>query len=155
MRRRQKQTVSKSRRRRIWLGVAILIVLFGAAAAWRWTPLADQIDIRRVTAWALSLRNNPARPLIILIAYMVGSLTLIPITVLILVTALVFGPVLGSVYSLAGCFIGAAVTYALGYFLGRDFVRQITGPKWERVERKIGQTGIIAVATMRLLPVAP
>ena len=155
MRSGKKQTRSKSRRRGIWLAVAILIVLFGAAAAWRWTPLADQIDIRKITAWAVFLRNNPARPLIILVAYLVGSLILIPITVLILATALVFGPVLGSVYSLAGCFMGAAVTYAIGYFLGRDFVRQISGPKWERVERKIGQTGIIAVATMRLLPVAP
>jgi uncharacterized membrane protein YdjX (TVP38/TMEM64 family) len=31
----------------------------------------------------------------------------------------------------------------------------MVGPKWRRVEEKIGQTGIIAVATLRLLPVAP
>jgi uncharacterized membrane protein YdjX (TVP38/TMEM64 family) len=29
------------------------------------------------------------------------------------------------------------------------------GPKWQDVERKIDQAGVIAVATMRLLPVAP
>lgn len=70
-------------------------------------------------------------------------------------TALVFGPILGSAYSFAGCFLAAAVTYAVGYFLGRDFIQQITGPKWHRVECKINQTGVIAVATLRLLPVAP
>jgi phospholipase D1/2 len=74
---------------------------------------------------------------------------------LIVATALVFGPLLGCAYSFAGCFLGAAVTYAVGYFLGRDFIQQVVGSKWQRVEQKIGQTGITGVATLRLLPVAP
>lgn len=151
----KKKTSSSQRRKKLWLAVAILALLFGIAAAWQWTPLADQIDIRKVSAWAVSLRKNPARPLIILAAYVVGSLVMVPITVLIGATALVFGPMLGLAYSLAGCLLGAAVTYAVGYLLGRDFVRQIAGPKWKRVEQKIAQSGIIAVATLRLLPVAP
>jgi uncharacterized membrane protein YdjX (TVP38/TMEM64 family) len=151
----KRQTAVNKRRRQIWLGVGILVLLFAAAAVWKWTPLADQIDIRKITGWVFSLRNNPARPLIILGGYIVGSLLLVPVTALILATALVFGPLLGSAYSFAGCFLGAAVTYALGYFLGRDLVQQIIGSKWKRVEQKIGQAGIIAVATIRLLPVAP
>jgi phospholipase D1/2 len=153
---RKKETITgKGRRRRIWLGVGILVLLFAAAAAWKWTPLADQIDIAKVATWSVSIRNIPARPLIILGAYLIGSLVLIPVTVLIIVTALVFGPLLGSIYSFAGCILGAAVTYAVGYFLGRDFVPQLIGPKWKRVEQKISQTGILAVASLRLLPVAP
>jgi phospholipase D1/2 len=151
----KRKTASKNRRRRVWLAIAILILLFGVASAWQWSPLAEQINIRRVSAWAVSLRTNPARPLIVLAAYVIATVLLVPITILIAATALVFGPMLGSAYALAGCLLGAGVTYALGYFLGRDFVQQITGPKWKRVERKIGQSGIIAVATMRLLPVAP
>jgi phospholipase D1/2 len=129
----------------------ILLLLFAAAAAWKWTPLADLIDIHRLSVWAASLRQSPARHLYILS----GSVLLVPITVLILVTAIVFGPILGSLYSLAGCLTGAAVTYAIGFFLGQDFVRKIAGAKWQRMERKIGQSGIVAVATLRLLPVAP
>lgn len=151
----KRKRANKNRRLRIWLAVTILGLLFAAAAAWKWTPLADQIDIGKVSAWVASVRNNPARPLIILVAYVVGSLLLIPITVLIMATAVVFGPILGLAYSLTGCLLAAAVTYAVGYFLGKDFIRQITGPKWKRVETKIGQTGILAVAVMRLLPVAP
>jgi phospholipase D1/2 len=151
----KRKTDRKNRRRRIWLAIGILILLFGVASAWQWSPLAEEINIRRVSAWAVSLRSNPARPLIILGAYVIGSVLLIPITVLIAATALVFGPMLGSAYALAGCLLGAGATYALGYFLGKDFVQKITGPKWKRAERKIGQSGIIAVATLRLLPVAP
>jgi phospholipase D1/2 len=152
---RNKQTAANKRRRQIWLGVGILVLFFAAAAAWKWTPLADQIDIHKITAWVFSIRDNPARSVIILSAYLGGSLLVVPITVLILATALVFGPLLGCVYSFAGCFLGAAVTYAVGYFLGRDFIQQVIGSKWQRVEQRIGQAGIIAVATMRLLPVAP
>jgi phospholipase D1/2 len=151
----QKKRTANKRRRQIWLGVGILVLLFAAAAAWKWTPLADQIDVRKITAWIFSIRDNPGRPIIILGAYLVGSLLLVPITVLILATALVFGPLLGCAYSFAGCFLGAAVTYVAGYFLGRDFIQQIIKSKWKRVEQKINQTGILAVATMRLLPVAP
>ena len=155
MAKRKQQNTPNKRRRQIWLAVTILVVLFAAAAAWKWTPLADQIDIRTITAWVFSIRDNPARWLIILGAYLGGSLLLVPITVLILATALVFGPLLGCAYSFAGCFLGAAVTYAVGYFLGRDMIQQIIGSRWQRVEQKIGQAGIMAVATMRLLPVAP
>jgi phospholipase D1/2 len=150
-----KKRTGRKKRRGIWLAVAILVVLFAMAAAWKWTPLADQIDIRRISAWALSLRSNPARPMIILAAYLIGSLLLVPVTALIVATAIVFGPLLGMAYSLAGCFLGAAATYGLGYFLGRDFVRRIAGSKWARLEHKIEQTGIVAVATLRLIPIAP
>jgi len=141
--------------RRIWIGIAILLALFAAAAAWKWTPLADLIDVDRVAGWAASLRQSPARHLYLIGAYVVGSLLLLPITLLILVTAIVFGAAFGTLYSFLGCLAGALVTYGVGYFLGQDFVRKIAGAKWHGIERKIGQTGIIAVATLRLLPVAP
>lgn len=151
----EKKSTASGRRRRIWLALAVLGLLFGVAAAWEWSPLADEIDIRRISAWAFGLRANPNRVIIILAAYVIGSLLLVPVTVLIVATGLVFGPLMGSVYSLVGCILGASLTYALGYFLGRDLVRQITGAKWERVERKIGQAGILGVTTLRLIPVAP
>lgn len=132
-----------------------LFLLLAAAAAWKWTPLADLIDVQRMVGWAVLLRQSSARHLYVLIAYLVASILLIPITVLILVTAIVFGPELGSVYSLVGCIAGAILTYAIGYFLGRDFVQKLVGERWEQMERKIDRTGIVAVAVLRLLPVAP
>ncbi len=150
-----KQSERGKQRRRIWIGIGVLVLLFAAAAAWKWTPLADLIDINRTARWAATLRDSPARHFYLLAAYVIGSVLLVPITLLILITAIVFGPVLGTVYASIGCLVGAVVTYAIGYFLGKDFVRKMAGSKWKRVEKSIGQTGIIAVATLRLLPVAP
>jgi phospholipase D1/2 len=146
---------NSKQRRRIWIGVAILLVLFAVAAAWKWTPLADLIDVNRVAGWASSLRQSPARHLYLVGAYVIGSLLLLPITLLILVTGIVFGPALGTLYSFLGCLAGALATYAAGRILGQDFVRKMAGPKWQGIERKVGQSGIIAVALLRLLPVAP
>jgi uncharacterized membrane protein YdjX (TVP38/TMEM64 family) len=119
----------KNQKRRIWIGVIVLFLLFAAA-----------------------LRQNPARHFYLLGAYVIGSILLVPITAMILVT---FGPVMGSLYSIVGSLVGAAVTYAIGRFLGQDFVRKIAGTKWRRLEQKIRQTGIVAVTTLRLLPIAP
>ena len=149
------QSQSGAQRRRIWIGIGILLLLFAAAAAWKWTPLADVISVKRAAAWAASLRESPARHFYVLGAYIIGSVLLVPITLLILVTAIVFGPFLGSLYAIVGGIAGALVTYAIGYFLGQDFVQKIAGSKWQRIEKAISQTGIVAVATLRLLPVAP
>jgi len=43
----------------------------------------------------------------------------------------------------------------MGYFLGSDFIRQLIGAKWKALERKITQTGILAVAALRAIPIAP
>ena len=142
-------------RRTIWIAAGVLVALLGMAAAWRWTPLADQIDIGKITAWAIALRSNPSRVSIMLGAYLIGSIISLPITILILATALVFGPVEGIIYSFIGCMIGAGVTYAMGYFLGRDFIRKLVGARWKTLERKINETGILAVAALRAIPIAP
>ena len=144
-----------AQKRRLWIAGAVLLLLFAGAAAWKWTPLADLIDVGYLARWANAWRESPARHFYLLAAYVIGSILIVPITLLILVTAIVFGPMLGSVYALIGSLAGAIVTYAIGYLLGKDFVQKIAGPKWASLEEKISQTGIIAVATARLLPVAP
>ena len=150
-----RNTVRKNQKRGMWMGMIVLFLLFAAAAAWKWTPLADLIDVNRLSGWAASLRHSPARHFYLLAAYVIGSILLVPITAMILVTAIIFGPVMGSIYSIVGSLAGAAVTYAIGCFLGQDFVRKIAGAKWRRLEQKIRKTGIVAVATLRLLPIAP
>jgi uncharacterized membrane protein YdjX (TVP38/TMEM64 family) len=151
-----KQAADGSKRRQlVWVGIAILVTLFALAAAWKWTPLADLIDIRRMSGWIAAMRDSPARHLYVLGAYLIGSILLVPITVLILMTAVIFGPVLGSAYALIGCLAGAVITYVIGLLLGRGLVQRIAGKKGKRLEQKIGESGILAVAALRLLPVAP
>jgi phospholipase D1/2 len=156
MRERSAEKKSRTERRRtLWIASAVVLLLIAMTIAWRWTPLSHQIDIRKIVAWAVSLRHNPARAAIVLGAYLIGSFLSFPVPLLILATAFVFGPLLGSAYSFAGCLIGAGATYAAGYFMGKDFICRLFGDKSKKIEKAVGETGVMAVAAMRLLPVAP
>src|SRR5262249_35796441 len=49
----------------------------------------------------------------------------------------------------------AIVTYAVGAGLGRDALRNVLGPRLNRIRRRIARQGVLAVATIRLVPLAP
>jgi uncharacterized membrane protein YdjX (TVP38/TMEM64 family) len=66
-------------------------------------------------------------------------------------TAAAFGPWLGLLYSGTGLMASAALTYAVGRWAGREFVMRVTGSRLDFLRNR----GIIAVAAVRALPVAP
>ena len=133
----------------------ILLLLLTLSAAWRWTPLGEWLSLERITGWIDHLRGSASAPFIILGGYIVGSLVLVPVTLMILATAFAFGPVAGAVYSLVGCLMAAVLTYALGHILGRDKVRRLAGSRLDRVSRRLADHGLVTMLTLRLLPVAP
>lgn len=132
------------------------LLLFGIAAlVWRLTPLGEWVDIRAVIADSKGLGSNPFAVVGMLAAFVVGGLMLVPVTLLIAVSVLVFGPVEGGVYALTGAVASAATTYALGRVLGRDLVRRLAGPGLNALSRRLAQRGLIAMTIVRLLPLAP
>jgi len=133
----------------------ILLVLLALAAAWRWTPLGEWLSVERITGWLDHLRGSPSAPFIILGGYIVGSLVLVPITLMILATAFAFGPLAGSAYSLVGCLLAAVITYAVGRILGRDKVRRLAGSRLDRVKRRLADHGFVTMLTVRVVPIAP
>jgi len=55
----------------------------------------------------------------------------------------------------AGSLASAVVTYAVGVALGRETLRGMLGPRLKRVQRKIVSGGVLAIAAIRLVPLAP
>jgi uncharacterized membrane protein YdjX (TVP38/TMEM64 family) len=47
------------------------------------------------------------------------------------------------------------VTYAIGRRLGRDTVRRLAGDRLNRISKRLARRGVIAIAVLRLLPLAP
>jgi uncharacterized membrane protein YdjX (TVP38/TMEM64 family) len=78
-----------------------------------------------------------------------------PVLVLIAVTAATFGPVWGLVYAALGCLASALVTFFIGAQLGKEILRDLLGPRLDRIRRRIVNQGVISVAAIRLVPVAP
>lgn len=141
-------------RRLIGLGV-LALALAALAIAWRWTPLGDQINLGSLVALARGLEALPFTPLAVIASYVVAGLVMVPVTLLIAVTGIVFGPLEGSLYAIGGTLLSAAVTYGLGYWLGRDTVQRMLGPRMHRLSRRLARQGIVAMIVIRMLPIAP
>ena len=136
--------------------LAVFLALVGSlAAAWHWTPLADLLTRHRLMAFAALARSSDAAPLWVLGGYLLASVVAVPITVLILFTALAFGPMEGFVYGLLGSTLGAAFTYWLGQRLGGNTVRRLAGARLNAMSRRFARKGLLAVLTVRLIPIAP
>lgn len=142
------------RRRVATLAVAALL-LAGAMVAWRYTPLRELASATEIVGWANELRRSGWAMAAVITAYLVGGLVAFPITLLIAATGLVFGPWLGIALAVPGTMASAALGYFAGSAIGRDTVRRFAGHRLNRVSRRLGERGLLAVVMVRLLPLAP
>jgi len=134
---------------------AILLLLLGLAASWRWTPLSEWITVAQLTEWGHSIKGNPFFLAGFFGAYIVGGLLMVPVTLLVGATALLYSPIYAFLYALTGCLLSALVTYGVGFRLAKKTVRRLAGRKLNRLSKKLARRGIVAVAIVRNLPIAP
>ncbi|MDD3993078.1 MAG: VTT domain-containing protein [Desulfobacteraceae bacterium] len=135
--------------------LVLIAVVAGLAAVWRWTPLGDLIDLEALRAMAAWIHQQPLAPLLVAAAYVLGSLVALPVTLISIATVVVFGAWLGFLYALAGSWLSAMAVFSLGRWLGRDLVRRLAGSLLNRLSRKLSASGLLAVITVRIVPVAP
>jgi phospholipase D1/2 len=141
--------------RRLMRSAMFLIVVVGLAAAWRWTPLGNWLDVATLVEWVRPWHDHPLTPLLVIGAYAAGGLVVAPITMLIIATAMAFGPLLGLTYSLLGCLVSATLTFGIGALMGRETVRRFAGRHVSRLSHRLARHGLTAVLIVRILPVAP
>ena len=136
------------------VGAALLVVL-GLTAIWNLTPLADQLTPAAIEAALTSVAASPWAPVYVLAAFLGGGLVAFPVVLLIAGTAAAFGPILGFTYAAVGSLSSALLTYLIGAWLGRRPLQSILGPRLSRIRNGICRSGLVAVAAVRLVPIAP
>jgi phospholipase D1/2 len=141
-------------RRLVGLGV-LAFALALLAVAWRWTPLGEWVNLVSLVTFARGLEALPFTPIAVIFSYVAAGLLVVPVTLLIAVTGIVFGPFEGALYALGGTLLSAAVTYGLGHWLGRDVIHRLLGPRANRLSRRLARQGILAMVIIRMLPIAP
>jgi uncharacterized membrane protein YdjX (TVP38/TMEM64 family) len=135
--------------------ITALVLLLGAAAAWRFTPLHEWLSVDALGALAAQWRSSALAPLIVIAAFVVGGLLVVPVTAMIIVAALIFGPWTGFLYALAGSVASALSGYALGTLLGRKAVRELADTRINAVSRQLAKRGLLTMLAVRIVPVAP
>ncbi|MFC7737233.1 VTT domain-containing protein [Roseomonas sp. GCM10028921] len=129
------------------LPVALLILL------WKLTPLAGLMTPEAMRN-ALTAGGSWG-PAVSVGLFLLLGFVAFPVNVLILGTAAAFGTWPGLAYAAVGAMVSAAATYWLGRRLGPNLLRRALGPRINKVSQTVNRNGILAVTTIRLLPVAP
>jgi len=135
--------------------ISVAAALCLLAAAWRWTGLSEWLDVSALAGSLRAIRDHASAPWLVLAIYVIGSQIMFPITVLILATAYAFGPWLGFIYALVGSVLGAWVTYLIGYSIGEESYKRLSGSRFQAIGRALQEKGLVAVITTHLLPVGP
>jgi uncharacterized membrane protein YdjX (TVP38/TMEM64 family) len=144
------------RRRGPVLKVALAALLIvGLALAWRYTPLADLAQPETIRSSLAAFAQSPWAPVLAVATFVAAGFVAFPVTILIAATAAAFGPLPGLLYSTVGVLVSAVITYLVGARLGKEALHNVLGPRLNRIRRKIARRGILAIATIRLVPLAP
>lgn len=139
-----------------WARLAALpLICIALAVAWQFPPLAHIASPDEVMPMLRALAAEPWAPLLVIGVYVVGGLLAFPVLLLIAATAATFGPVAGFAYAAIGSLTSAIVTYAVGLAVGRDMLHAVIGPRLKRVQRRIVSGGVLTIAAIRLVPIAP
>jgi uncharacterized membrane protein YdjX (TVP38/TMEM64 family) len=135
--------------------VAAFVVLIGLALAWRYSPLAHVVSPESVVELAQAFARNWWAPLVLMAAYTPASLVMFPRPLITLAAVMAFGPWEGLTYAMTGVILAGIFGYALGRLFHRDTARRLAGPRLGRVTALVKRRGIVAVALVRVVPIAP
>jgi uncharacterized membrane protein YdjX (TVP38/TMEM64 family) len=133
--------------------LAIIVVLFGGSiwlllehSEWFRDPALVKVQVLQWGVWG---------PVVFMLLYAVGPSFLVPGAVMTIAGGLAFGTAWGSVYSLIGGDAGALLAFAAGRFLGKSFVEQIVGERFQSMLQKIAKHGFQIIFYLRMVPVIP
>lgn len=133
---------------------AILCLGFGAAFFFA----SQDLDALRekVVAFLKHARGTPWGLPLVVLTYITGGLVVFPVTVLNLATSMVFGPLWGFVYGLAGALSSAATVFTIGS-IGRRFGLKalFSGKRAKKVDKKLEKSGVMGIAMLGFVPIAP
>src|SRR5262245_56223040 len=139
-----------------------LIVMLAAVAAvailatllWRFTPVAQLVDPARLARQFDSVQNAPWAPFAFAAAFPLLGLVVFPVTALSALVAFLFPPQIAIAISFSGIMMSAALLHWLGTRFEKT-VRKSLGPALTRVEDALSDHGIVTIAAVRMIPLAP
>lgn len=129
------------------LGLALVSVI-GLAVAWR-----DHFDVVALQTWVES--SGSAAPLVFIALYVAATVLFLPGSVITLAGGVLFGPVWGTLWSLTGATLGAALAFLIARYLGGDWIARRAGPRLSRLNDGVAAEGWRFIAFVRLVPLFP
>lgn len=142
-------------RRRLLAIAGVLALAGAAAAAWQLAPHATHATLADVFAAAERWRHSAWAAPLLLAAFLLGGLVAFPVNLLIALAVVVLGPWAGAPCALVGALLSAVALHEIGRALPERFHARLADPRWRKLRERILAHGVLAVATVRIVPVAP
>lgn len=142
-------------RRRLMLFVAVIGILFMLATAWRWSPMQEFLSPEWIGQYLASISSMEGRAIAAIGGFIIASLLMVPVTLLAVIGSLVFGGWQAFLYVMIGAMAASAIGFLGGRFLGKGVIERMSGSSIEKLSKRLAKRGTVAVAVLRLVPVAP
>ncbi|NJN63850.1 MAG: TVP38/TMEM64 family protein [Acidobacteria bacterium] len=139
------------------LVIALGVVALGVALAWYFGAF-EQLKLEnmpRVKAYFESL--GALAPVIFVLVWIAACVFFLPGLVVTAIGAIVFGPILGSIYSLIGATLGATAAFLIGRYAARDMVAGMVSKNavLSKIDEGVEKQGWRMLMITRLVPVFP
>lgn len=137
----------------VFLGFLAFLVLL--TAAWRWTPLSEFATPERLSDYLGSFEHSPSGIAAVFLAVIIATLLMVPLSVMVVVCALLLGPWLGFGCAMAGALVSACLAFLIGQAMGGEIIERFSESAVHRLSKRMSERGVMSAALLRLLPVAP
>lgn len=133
-------------KRGLLLAVILAVIVAGILLRDELSREALERHIAALGIWA---------PLAFMAAYAFAAVAFMPGLIFTIAGGALFGPWLGTLYSLIGASAGAVLAFIGARYVAADWVERISGQRLERLQQGIDREGWRFVAFVRLVPVFP
>jgi uncharacterized membrane protein YdjX (TVP38/TMEM64 family) len=99
--------------------------------------------------------QSPFAPVFAIAAFVLGGLVAFPVIALIAATAAALGPWIGGLSATAGVLLSSMLLFLIGRVLAKTRLQSLLGVRAMRVQSHIIGQGVVAVAMIRMVPIAP
>ncbi len=147
------EPVRNPRKHRLLLALIVGLLFVGLGSYAQSHP--EWLSTEQITGFLERARDSRFALPLVCLAYIVGGFVLFPVTLMSIITAAVFGALLGPIYGLCGALSSAAIMFWLGHLAGLRGLRKLFGSRIQYIDKKFHRSGIIGVVVIRLLPIAP
>lgn len=139
-------------------GLGLLVGLLALAIMWRClqqTGLLTQAHLTALVDLISQWQTAPWMFAAVIAVYTGTLLVLFPLSLLVVVTGLLFGPVWGLAYATLGTLSSSVVSYWVGHWLGREALMRYGGRHLRGLSGYLSERGIRTMVVINLLPLAP
>ncbi len=138
----------------LWRITIAVAIASGMVALWQVYNLEAYTELGRLLELGSRLREQPWAVPVVILLYIGAGVAFVPLTVMVVATIIVYGPVGGFMLANTGTIASAVSSFLLGRLLGAEPLRRLGGPTLKRLNAQAGRHGTMIVTALRVMPVA-